>query len=136
MNVPNKAEVPLHVEGAGETTKARLDRHATLIRRLAKLSEIRTVEQVETKGAAQLLIDEATAVLPLADIIDLAQERQRLTKEIDKLDREIAKYDKKLANDDFLQKAPQAVVDEQRDRRADAAASREKLANALERLAG
>jgi valyl-tRNA synthetase len=136
MNVPNKAEVPLHVEGAGETTKARLKRHDTLIRRLAKLSEIQTVEQVDTRGAAQLLMDEATAVLPLADIIDLAQERQRLHKELEKLDQEIAKYDRKLGNDDFLNKAPQAVVEEQRDRRADAAASREKLANALERLAG
>ncbi|MBK1668337.1 valine--tRNA ligase [Rhodovibrio sodomensis] len=136
MNVPNKAEVPLHLEGAGATTKARLDRHATLIRRLAKLSEIRTLDRVDTRGAAQLLIDEATAVLPLAEIIDLAQERQRLQKELEKLDQEIAKYDKKLGNADFLNKAPQAVVEEQRDRRADAAASREKLANALERLVG
>ena len=136
MNVPNSAEMPLKVKDASATTKARLERNATLIGRLAKLQSVEAVDEVETHGSAQLLIDEATAVLPLAGTIDVAQEQQRLQKEIEKLEAELNKYDKKLANDQFLQKAPAAVVEEQRERRDDTAAARDKLATALERLAG
>ena len=56
--------------------------------------------------------------------------------EMTKADGEIAKFDKKLANAQFLSKAPPAVVEEQRERRAESAQLRDKLAAALERLAG
>jgi len=72
--------------------------------------------------------------LPLADVIDLDAERARLSKEIDKLAKEITGYDKKLANEAFLAKAPDAVVEEQHERRKDANAAKEKLEGALERL--
>ena len=57
------------------------------------------------KGAAQAVIDEATLVLPLAGIIDLAKERARLTKEIEKNASEVEKIDRKLGNAQFLDKA-------------------------------
>ncbi len=136
MNVPNSAAMPLKVKDAGATTRARLERNATLIKRLARLDGVEAVDSVDTKGSAQLLIDEATAVLPLAGTIDVAQEQQRLQKEIEKLEAELNKYDKKLANEQFLNKAPAEVVEEQRERRDDTAAARDKLATALERLAG
>ena len=72
--------------------------------------------------------------LPLADVIDLEQERARLQKEIDRADGEIAKIDKKLSNRGFIAKAPADVVEENRERREEAEQARAKLAEALKRL--
>src|SRR3546814_5461855 len=68
------------------------------------------------KGSLQFVHDEATVALPLADVIDIAEERSRLQKEIAKADGEIAKLGRKLGNEQFLAKAPQEVVEEQRER--------------------
>jgi valyl-tRNA synthetase len=84
----------------------------------------------------QLVLDGATAILPLAGVIDLAQERDRLQREIGKIDDEIAKAEKKLGNDSFVAKAPPEVVEEQKERLAEGQALRGKLTAALERLAG
>ena len=80
------------------------------------------------------MLDEATVVLPLAGVIDLDQEKARLSKEIDKLTGEIAKIDQKLGNANFVSRAPAEVIEEQRDRRATAEAAQQKLADALTRL--
>ena len=84
----------------------------------------------------QIVLDEATAVLPLAEVIDVGQELARLKREVAKAESEIAKIDKKLANQQFLSKAPPDVIETQHERRAETAQLRTKLAAALERLAG
>ena len=83
----------------------------------------------------QIVLDEATVILPLADVIDVAKEKTRLEREMARLDGEIAKFDKKLANDGFLRKAPAEVIAEQRQRRADAAQARARLDQVHQRLA-
>jgi len=136
MNVPVAARIPLLVKDAGPTTRARLDKHRDIVGRLARLSEARIHDGEVPQGAVQVVLDEATAILPLAEVIDIAQERARLAREIDKVAGEIAKFDKKLANESFLAKAPPEVVEEQRTRRAESEALRDKLTAALQRLAG
>ena len=74
-------------------------------------------------------------ILPLAEVIDLAAEKARLEKGIAKLDGEISKHDSKLANAKFTAKAPAAVVETERQRRAEAALALSKLTEALNRLA-
>jgi valyl-tRNA synthetase len=88
------------------------------------------------KGAIQVVVDEATIVIPLAGVIDLDAERKRLAKEVQKLDAEIGKIEKKLGNADFLAKAPAEVVEDQRERRAEAERAKEKLRAAEARLKG
>ncbi|NBC34837.1 MAG: valine--tRNA ligase [Alphaproteobacteria bacterium] len=136
MNVPAAAEIPLLIKDGGPAAAERLDTHGALIRRLARLSEVTLGEGEPPRGSAQAVLDEATLVLPLADIVDLDKERTRLTGEIGKLDSEIAKIDAKLANQSFLAKAPEEVVEEQRERRAEADATRTRLKQAVARLAG
>jgi valyl-tRNA synthetase len=136
MNVPPAAELPATLRDASAETRRRLDTHGALIRRLARLATIEVSEAVPAKGAAQAVIDEATLVLPLAGIIDLDKERARLTKEIEKNASEVEKIDRKLGNAQFLEKAPDDVVEEQRERRAEAQAAIEKLREALARVAG
>ena len=72
--------------------------------------------------------------LPLEGIIDLDAERARLTKEIGKLEAEIVKIDTKLGNADFMSRAPQDVVEENRTRRIDCEARAIKMKTALTHL--
>ncbi len=137
MNVPAAAKVPLLLRDANAANQARLDRHRDLVTRLARLSSLETLDGGEVpKGAVQIVLDEATAVLPLAEVIDVEQELARLKREVTRAESEIAKIDKKLANQQFLAKAPPEVIETQHERRAETAQLRDKLAAALERLAG
>ena len=85
-------------------------------------------------GAVPFVIGEATAALAIAEFIDLAAERGRLTKEIAALDSDIERTAKKLGNADFIAKAREEVVEENRERLAAAEAAKAKLQAALARL--
>jgi len=134
MNVPAGAKLPLYYKDADETTITRLETHAALIRQLARVTDMEATARVE-KGQIQTVLDETTLVLPVADVIDVDQEKARLEKEIARLDAEINKFDKKLANQGFLKKAPAEVVETERERRDEAARSLAKLDEAAQRLA-
>ena len=73
-------------------------------------------------------------MLPLAGVIDIGAERSRLAKERDRLKGDVAKIETKLANADFVKRAPEEVVEEQRERREAALARISKLDEALNRL--
>ena len=103
---------------------------------LARLDALEADEAPIPEGALQDVLDEATLVMPIAGVIDVGAESDRLKKEIAKLDGEIIKFDKKLGNEQFLAKAPAEVVEEQKSRRDDALRAKEKLEEALGRLAG
>ena len=72
--------------------------------------------------------------LPLAGIIDFAAEKARLEKEIARVEGEIGRIDKKLANENFVARAPEEVVEAEREKRAAYAADGERLAAALKRV--
>ncbi|MEK9967123.1 MAG: class I tRNA ligase family protein, partial [Rhodospirillaceae bacterium] len=133
VNVPAGAKIPAILRDASDETKGRLERHSDQILRLARLEQV-DLDAELPQGAVQIVLGEATLALPLADVIDLGQERDRLAKEIAKLEKDIAGIDKKLANEKFLANAPEEVVAEQHERRADASDAKEKLEGALERL--
>jgi valyl-tRNA synthetase len=142
MNVPPSTQVDLLATGLTATKKQWAKTHAELINRLARLAVLETaadpqrVAQAFSHGAAQMVVDEATLVLPLAGVIDVDKERQRLEKEVARVDGEIAKVDKKFANPDFVARAAPEVVEENRERREEWAAAKAKLQEALQRLSG
>jgi valyl-tRNA synthetase len=133
--VPPAAKLTLTVHGAGEVTRSRLRQHRAALERLARLAQVAPSEAAIARGSLQVVVDEATYALPLADIIDLDQERQRLDKELAKAMADLDKIDRKLSNPNFLDRAPAEVVEEQRSRRADIEQNREKLSAALARIA-
>jgi valyl-tRNA synthetase len=135
MNVPAGAKIALLIKDANTESLARLERHRSLIDRLARLSSVEVASDIP-HGAVQLVLDEATLILPLADVIDLKAETARLRKEIGKLEDEVKKIDAKLGNAKFLAGAPDHVVEEQRERKAEAEAAIAKFADALKRLDG
>jgi valyl-tRNA synthetase len=134
MNVPPGAKIPLKLRGANAETLARLKTHEPLILTLARLESVEPTEGEPGKGSAQVVLGETTLVLPLEGVIDLDQERQRLEKELKRLDDEVSRIDKKLSNQGFLAKAPEEVVEEQKERRADYEGQRDKVREALTRV--
>ena len=134
MNVPAGAKVPVMIVGAGEETKARITAHEAAILRLARAESIALADTAPA-GAAQIIVGEATVCLPLAGIIDLDAERGRLGKEADKLGGEISRIEKKLGNPKFVEKAPEEVVEGEREKMAEFAERLEKVQVALKRLA-
>jgi valyl-tRNA synthetase len=135
MNVPPAAMAPLVVVGAGEATRARLSRHEAAIGRLARISGI-SFADAAPKASAQLVVGEATACLPLGDLIDLAVEAARLSKEIAKASDEIARIEKKLANEKFVANAPEEIVAAEREKMEEYRAARGRLETALSRVSG
>ncbi|PSM18025.1 valine--tRNA ligase [Nitratireductor sp. StC3] len=134
MNVPPSATAPLVMVEAAPLTRERLDRHGEAIRRLARVSDIAEKNEAP-KGSAQIVVGEATACLPLGDLIDLKAEAARLEKEIAKLDGEISRIQKKLANEKFVARAPEEIVASEREKMAEFQASRDRLKIAHARVA-
>jgi valyl-tRNA synthetase len=135
LGVPAAARLPLQVRGAAPITSARLERHREAILRLARCTDIEGATGPIPRDAAQVVVDEATYVLPLAGVVDLEQERRRLERELAKAAVELERFDRKLANPQFLERAPAEIIEEQRARRAEAEQTRQKLATALGRIA-
>jgi valyl-tRNA synthetase len=133
MNVPAGAQVPLVVVGASAATQKRLAETDAVLKRLARLAGISEADAVP-EGAVQTVLGETILALPLADVIDVAAEKARLAKDIGKVEGEIKKISGKLGNQGFLDKAPQAVIDENKARLAEEEARRDKLQSALARL--
>ena len=132
-SVPAAEQIPLVLVGTDAGARARAERWGDTLIRLARLSEIGFSDSAP-RNAVQLLVRGTVAALPLEGIVDLAAEVARLNKEAVKATAEIAKIDGKLGNADFLARAPDEVVDEQRERRDAEAARLEKIREALARL--
>ncbi|MFL5134963.1 MAG: valine--tRNA ligase [Microvirga sp.] len=132
-NVPAGAQIPLVLVASSADVKARAERWGDIVRRLARISDI-SYADAAPKSSIQLLIRGEVAALPLEGVIDLDAERARLAKEIQKLDVDVGKIDAKLGNADFIKRAPEEVVEEQRERRDEALARKAKMEEALGRL--
>ena len=134
MNVPPSTPTPILLRDATAETLARGRRWIDAIRMLARASELRQLDGEMPKGSAQAMVDEATVVLPLAGAIDIGVERTRLMKERDKTIGEARKIAQKLDNADFVRRAPEEVVEENRERLAAAQAESARLEAALQRI--
>jgi valyl-tRNA synthetase len=133
MNVPPGIRVPLLIKDAEPLAAQRIERHREHFIRLARVERFEPVEAVPP-GGVQAVVEGATLILSLGEVVDLTRERERLGKEIGKLDAELAKIAAKLDNPNFLAKAKAEVVEEQREREADATRDRARLKAAYERL--
>ncbi len=134
MNVPPSARIALLLKDADARSRDRLARNLEVIQQIARLVMAETTDAFP-KGTAQFVLGEATVGLPLGDVIDFAKERARLEKDLKKANDEIARFDSKLSNEQFVSRAPEDVLTEQREKRAEAAALAARLKDAIARLA-
>ncbi len=132
LNVPPGARLPMHTRGAGAETLARLERNAPALARLARVDL--AAGEATGDGAAQVVVDEATCVLPLEGVIDLAAERARLLKTIAATEKERVSLAARLGNASFVERAKPEAVDKARSDHAEKAADADRLSAALARL--
>jgi len=133
MNITPSMQIPMMLAGVAPPTRDRAQRWNDVIKRMARIGDI-SIADVPPAGAVQLLVRGDTVALPLKGIIDLAAEKARLEKEKAKAEAEINRIDAKLANPDFVARAPEQVVEAEREKRDEAVARRAKIVEALERL--
>jgi valyl-tRNA synthetase len=133
MNIPAATMLPLVLAGASPQTAIRARHWSEFIQRLARIADI-SFADVPPQGAVQLVVRGDVAALPLKGVIDLDAERARLAKEMAKCDADIARVDAKLNNPNFVARAPEEVVEEEKEKREEALARKAKIAEALQRL--
>jgi valyl-tRNA synthetase len=133
MNVPGASLIPIEFINPSDRTKRRAKLWDVTFNRLARIRDSVFVENVRP-GSIQIVVGNETVALPLAGVIDIAAERARLAKEMAKADADVARVDAKLGNPNFVARAPEEVVEEEKEKREEALARKAKIAEALERL--
>ena len=134
MHVPAGLYVPLLVTEIDAAGEAFWSRNEVMIKRLARVEALDRA-QAFPKGTASLAVPGATFGLPLADIIDISEEKARLQKSLDKLSKELGGLRGRLNNPKFAESAPEEVVEETRANLALREEEEGKLKEALARLA-
>ncbi|MCR5872445.1 MULTISPECIES: valine--tRNA ligase [unclassified Sphingomonas] len=132
LNVPPGARLALHVRDAHADTLERLARQNAALSRLARVD--RAEGAAPAGGALQIVVDEATYVLPLEGVIDLDAERARLTKAIAAAEKERDSLNARLSNPAFAEKAKPEAVEKARADHAEKSAEAARLGAALGRL--
>ena len=133
MNISGGLKIPCVLVGAGRETRRIASAWENEILRLARLSSISFEDQVP-KASAQIVLGEATIALPLEGVIDFDTERARLTKELEKIKKDSGAIAGRLGNPSFVAKAPEDVLVETRERKAELDVQKVKVGEALKRL--
>ena len=133
LNVPPGAKLPIVVSGAAEDTHRRLDRQGVALARLGRVESL-SFGEPPAGGAAQIVVDEATFILPLEGVIDIAAEKARLAKALASAEKERDGLGGRLSNASFVEKAKPEAVAKAREDHAEKTAEAERLKAALDRL--
>ncbi|TFW35576.1 valine--tRNA ligase [Massilia horti] len=132
MQLSPSVRVPLIVEPGNVDERSKMEGFAPYIQSLGKLSEVQIVDALPESPAAVSIV--GTTKLMLKVEIDVAAERERLSKEIARIEGEIAKANGKLSNESFVARAPAAVVEQERERLANFSATLTKLREQFAKL--
>ncbi|MDR9484883.1 MAG: valine--tRNA ligase [Sediminimonas sp.] len=134
MHVPAGLKIPMLVSGLDTTGRAAWDRNEALIMKLTRIDSL-TESADFPKGTVTVPVEGATFGLPLADIIDVDEEKARLQKALAKLEKELSGLRGRLNNPKFAQSAPAEVVEETRENLAAREEEEARINAALARLA-
>ena len=134
VRVPAGLQVPMVHTGLDAAAQGAWERNEALITRIARIASLQGFDAMP-KGCITVPLPGATFGLPVADIIDVAEERVRLEKSLAKLDKEITGLAKRLGNPQFVESAPEEVVEEVRDNLDARQSEADRLQEALDRLA-
>ncbi|MEM7074416.1 MAG: valine--tRNA ligase [Pseudomonadota bacterium] len=133
VHVPVALYTPLVVTGLSDPARRAWARNETMIRRLARIESLSEVE-AHPRGCVTLGVEGGEFGIPVADLIDVAEEKARLEKTLGKLEKELGGLRGRLKNPKFVESAPDEVVEETRENLALREAEESKLRDALTRL--
>ena len=135
MNISPSQRLTVKLAGASATDRERVARHRGYLERLAVLAEISEVESAASvPGAATALVGDMQLLVPLAGLVDIAAERERLGKQLERANADLEKGRRKLDNAAFVANAPADVVAKERERVAELEQRIARLRGQLERL--
>ncbi len=117
MNVPPSKHAHILISGAKNGQASLLEEHRGYLSSLANLEKITLQDQAEQPDASATIVVHGLEIfMPLADLIDLSTERKRLAKEINDTEARLKKANAKLDNEQFIQNAPESVVNREREK--------------------
>ena len=133
MNVPPSRKAHLIIV---TDKKAAFEAGVSYIKKLAYASEVTVTAEApaSTEGMVSVVTDNARMFMPMAELVDLEKERARIQKELQNAEKQLAGQNAKLANENFVTRAPEAVVNVEREKKAKLEALIENLKISLEHL--
>ncbi len=135
MNVPPGKKAQLIYRTNDGAAEQLLNEHTHYLNQLAGIDSIRNFEtEKDLKSTATAVVGKLEMFIPLAGLIDLDVERQRMQKEIDRLSGQIKGLEKKMANTNFLTKAPEHVVQNEKEKLTSFNEKLKKLTTNFDRL--
>ncbi|MGD8569551.1 MAG: valine--tRNA ligase [Gammaproteobacteria bacterium] len=135
MNLPPGKPLPILLQNGNDNDQQLLQKHTLLLSTLGKTESINWLESAEeAPESAIALVGELRILIPMAGLIDKDAEKARLIKDIDKLQKDLQRSQNKLQNPNFVDKAPAAVVDKERNKVADMQSALDNLRAQLEKI--
>ncbi len=127
-DLPPGKLLPVLCENASVDNAAKVERHGGLLQALAKTEAITVLDKdTPAPESATALVEDMRILIPLAGLIDKTAETERLNRESTRLEKEKSRLEGKLGNDSFVAKAPQAVVDKEKQKLAEVLVALEQL---------
>jgi valyl-tRNA synthetase len=135
MDIKPGKPLPVLLQNGSDNDRQLSEKHHHYLESLAKIESIQwLVNDEEAPESATALVGEMKILIPMAGLIDKDAEAARLNKEIEKLAKDIQRVEGKLGNDNFISKAPEAVVQKERDKLADMQQTLSGLSEQLEKI--
>ncbi|MBM1145906.1 valine--tRNA ligase [Alcanivorax sp. ZXX171] len=135
MRIPPGKALEVYLHNGKDSDRARLDANHNFLCRLARLESITWLAPEDSAPASATgLVGDMEILVPMAGLIDKNAEIERLGKEIDKLRKEVGRGEGKLRNPNFVDKAPEAVVNKEREKLDDHRSQLARLEEQLEKI--
>jgi valyl-tRNA synthetase len=135
MNIPTQSRIDVHIGTTDQAALALIAENAEQIKRLARVERITISDRLpRLESAARDIVAGIEVAVPLAGLIDLAKERERINKEVTRKEGEARALASRLDNPSFAERAPQDVVQQTRERHQELMGEINKLRATLESL--
>ncbi len=136
MDISPSKELPVLLKNVNDNDQRRLDENEQFLSSLAKLESITVLADDEQGPAsASAVVGDLSVLIPMAGLIDKEAELARLDKAIEKLEKEAGRVRGKLSNENFVSKAPAAVIEKEQAKLADAESTLAKILEQKEQIA-
>jgi len=136
MNIKPGKLLPVLIQNASSTDEQRLTTTQAYLKSLARVESITILPDEQAPESATALVGEMKVLIPMAGLINVDEEKARLSKEIEKVEKEVSRLSGKLANDNFTSRAPDAVVAKEREKLNEANNTLHSLQEQQQRIEG
>ena len=136
MDIAPSKPLPVLLKNVSDNDQRRLNENEQFLSALAKLESIQVLaDNEEGPASATAVVGDLSVLIPMAGLIDKEAELARLTKAIEKIEKDSQKVRGKLSNENFVAKAPAAVIDKEKAKLAEAESTLAKMRDQKEQIA-